>query len=194
MESIEPWAASSVDQGEVEKQLASLLGRSFLSWDFLYPDGFGDHRPLHYEGFDLAEMEVELAEPNGSSVLFSWQMRGVHEGLAIKFGPPSVGLKPGEPERRERGSDALPCNVPITEVAVAWQELDHPSDTALWSVRLAFEGGQAVTLALGEPSDSGSTLQYIPDSIVVIFDQQVAKAYRPPASRESAWGRVIIGS
>jgi hypothetical protein len=63
------------------------------------------------------------------------------------------------------------------------------SSVSAWSLRLDFEGAPSVVIALGAPDRwKGTGLTYMSDDVAVIFDEELARSYRPPAARSSAWG------
>ncbi len=56
-----------------------------------------------------------------------------------------------------------------------------------WSCRLDFDHDRSLVVALGELS-SDTLVSYIPDSLVVTGNAEVARSYRPIASDASAFG------
>ncbi|WP_238016051.1 hypothetical protein KZZ52_26090 [Dactylosporangium sp. AC04546] len=75
----------------------------------------------------------------------------------------------------------------ITDVHASWQvsEIDCPE--SMWSVRLSFGPELHAVIALGELDRLGRPT-YHPDSLLLLFDESVARSYRPPGAAASAWG------
>jgi hypothetical protein len=55
-----------------------------------------------------------------------------------------------------------------------------------WAIRFDFTDSPSFVIALGEIVDGG--VVYHPHSLVVIFDEGVARAYRPIESSDASWG------
>jgi hypothetical protein len=62
---------------------------------------------------------------------------------------------------------------------------DVESGQERWALLLAFEGGSKLLVALGELVEGCPT--YLPDSLIVTADPDVALAYAPIASLGSVW-------
>jgi hypothetical protein len=124
---------------------------------------------------------VELVMADGSVLALHWEMQGWCHFLAIV--PMSVSGSLGP----EGLIDALSVSEApewvgilgrtIHGVEVAW----HISSTgagcprSVWAVRIDLDGGSSFVIALGEIQEGAPT--YLPDSIVVIFDKDVAASY-----------------
>ena len=143
-------------------------------------------------GFEHAEAGLTLSNADGESRGVRWAQRGFDEGLWI-----------GESSETEPGGawvpdvNAVPApswnlfeGSTVSSVAVAWQRI-APARYSIWSVRLDV-ADRSVAIALGERDPDSGQLTYIPDCVVVIFNDGVGRRYRPPASLSSAWGEEEI--
>jgi hypothetical protein len=68
----------------------------------------------------------------------------------------------------------------------AWHGAGSDSDDSLWAIRINLDSAESVVIALGVVEDGH--LIYLPDSIVVIFEPDVARSYSIPAADGSSWG------
>jgi hypothetical protein len=78
----------------------------------------------------------------------------------------------------------------ITSVGAAWQFSGKGLPESAWAVRLDFSA-RSVVVALGTANPS---LDYMPNELVVVFDGELARGYRPRHVNESAWGRRVASS
>lgn len=169
--------------------VASLLvGFRIDSVQYLRPAAMRGIESQEGQGFEHAEAGLTLSDADGESRSVRWAQRGFDEGLWI-----------GESSAREPGGAWVPdvnaIPVPswktfegstISSIAVAWQRI-APARYSIWSVRLDL-ADRSVAIALGERDPESGQLTYIPDCVVVIFNDGVGRRYRPPASLSSAWG------
>lgn len=123
-------------------------------------------------------------------MVLEWGLRNYDEWLNIAIAP-DMGLSAAVP--RLLNVTVLPkwravAGAVITGFGVAVQRSDSGRELP-WSVRIVFDGGSSVVVALGEVCDEAPSYQ--PDNLVVIFDPEVAQAYQILDSAESAWGRDI---
>ncbi|MER6032084.1 hypothetical protein [Streptomyces sp. NPDC001851] len=148
-----------------------------------WPEGHRADRGAHE-----VDMAVALTLGNGWVLAASWAMDGLNEGLALELTEPgdtpdlsgtAVDVS-GRAEWSEFLGMALTGITPVTHVP------NEGCPEMPWAVRLDFSAAAPVTVALGESTGSGFT--YMPDSLVVIFDEKEAAAYRIPASSEPALG------
>ncbi|THV41217.1 hypothetical protein [Glycomyces buryatensis] len=134
-------------------------------------------------------MEVQLILSNGSALVFTWSMDGLNEGLAIGYRSgetldnPSLGT-PIDVTDNEDWSVLLQKNI------VSIKPVRHiPNDGCPempWAFRLQFSNGADLVIALGE-SENGNLI-YLPDALLVIFDETTARSYKIPASSTSSFG------
>ena len=148
-----------------------------------WPDGHRDDR-VHE-----VDMAVELVVISGSTVVLSWAMDGLAEGMAI-------GLRdPGELEGSPAGA-AVDVTAhtdwrrflgkPISDVAAAWHVPNEGCGEMPWAFRVDLSGETGFVVALGE--STATDLTYVPDAILVIFEKRLAEAYRIPAGATSSYG------
>ncbi|MEA5358628.1 hypothetical protein VA596_03700 [Amycolatopsis sp., V23-08] len=127
---------------------------------------------------------VALDFAGGGGLLARWERAGERESLVL--GDP-------EPAGDQVDVSATPEWQPllgrtIEHVGVAWHEAGEHADRC--AVRLEFDDGSSVVLALGEIRDGVAT--YAPTSVVVFFDADLARAYDPAGDGTSAWGDDIL--
>lgn len=136
------------------------------------------------------DMSVELVMADGVVLGFPWAMDGVKEGLAVELREKA---SPG----REVAEDAVDVGGirewgpflghSISGAAIAWHVPHEDVPEVPWSFRLDFANSASVVIALGEADSSKvSGLTYMPDSLVVVFDLNLASSYRIPSSTVSA--------
>lgn len=137
-------------------------------------------------------MGVELQMGPGVTVRIRWAMTNFNEAITLRRHTrhnESDGLK------MINVSDAaewrLLLGEVITEAAATWHVPNEYATETVWSIRLAFGKVGSVVIALGECDYKTRRISYIPDSLVVIFDEVLAREYEPPASIGSSWGSLI---
>jgi hypothetical protein len=121
---------------------------------------------------------VELVMADGSVLTLYWEMQGYDEFLAIA--PMSAaGFWAKGPIDVLNVSEAPEwvgiLGRTVTGVSVAWHIPNAGCPRAIWAVRIDLEGGASFVIALGEIHEGAPT--YHPDSIVVLFDKDVAEPY-----------------
>jgi len=192
---IKPWPADATERRELENSLLGLRGEKITEVRYLNPSSsedssLGSHPDLHE-----VSMGIELEISRSSLFVVAWQMQGACEGLAFGLFPTTTY------ERRPRLSSfdvgsAGPWRTRmggmISEVGVAWHIPDDACPPTVWSIRFVLDSGDAVTFSLGEVDPDG-WLRYQPDGILAIFDPDVAKTFRIPASKIPAWGIPLVG-
>ncbi|MDF2254445.1 hypothetical protein [Streptantibioticus ferralitis] len=160
----------------VEVRYAALQGES-------WPEG---HRADRAHEVDLA---VELVMASGAVLAFDWAMDGLNEGLAIELrGHGEQGARPmGEAVDVSNHVEwARFLGKTITDITPVWHVPNEGCVEMPWSFRLDFCNSSSVVIALGESKGGGFT--YMPDSLVVIFEESMAAAYKIPASSTSSLG------
>jgi hypothetical protein len=144
------------------------------------------------DGVHEVDLAVLLVTDSGLTLELAWATPGTEEGLSIAV------LGAGE-----RVSDDLVDMVDISgdphwaavlgrvveTLAVSFYEHADDSSIRPWSFRVGVSGGTGVTVALGEVA--GDEIIYMPDNLVVIFDEPAARAYAIEGATESAWGAAI---
>jgi hypothetical protein len=165
--------------GQVLHQVRYVVPRGAPDW----PSG---HR---HDAVHEVDLGVEFVTRDDKLITVSWAMEGVIEGLSAELSGEAMGPSNDPLHVQDVGATAewLPyIDRPFGNLAFAWQVANASCPETLWSLRFNIGDG-AVTVALGE--QGGGHIEYQPDSLLVIFDQEIALRYRIPASLESAWGQ-----
>lgn len=186
---VQPWAARiHIDDGLSTIQ-AAMVGETLKGVRYVVPRG--ETWPVgHSEGrVHDVDMAVELITSSGAGLLFLWAMDGLNEGLAIELrSPEEVDIDlPGEAVDVSRHTSwERFAGKAIASSATAWHVPNEGCPEMPWAFRVEFANRSNVVVALGESTGFGIT--YSPDSLVVIFDEQMAVSYRIPASATSSYG------
>lgn len=130
------------------------------------------------------DIAVELIMDSGDVVIVSWQMDGVNEGSEIESrSTEDVGSLPGDGIDVSSYADwsrLLGCS--IVGISTAWYAPNEGCPEIPWAFRFSFAENSH---ALGGSEDE---LEYSPDSLVVILDEEAATSYRIPDSSTSSYG------
>jgi hypothetical protein len=183
------WARTGAERLAIEARHRSLIGSTFVTAIYMRPGAVDLGSRPRYTGFDVSDVGVELRDDDGRPISAVWRMEGFIEGLA--FGPGTAeeehGLYPlaATDVSREREWEAR-LGRPVVDVRTAWHIPNEGCPEAVWGVQLVFDGGLQVMLALGQPGGRGD-VEYQPDEVVVIFDSDLARGYRVPASTSVDW-------
>ena len=191
----DPWEDSRKARWEIEQQACALLGQEILRPLYLIAGAIeNEHDFGSLSEFDEVSMGIEFVTKTGGNFRFGWRMSDINSGLAM--GTADQKVTPFEPDVLDMIDSPNWRSLmgqQVIAVGIGWRAPESGSFRSAWSVRLSLEGGQSVVLALGEITERGK-LQYIPDTVLVIFDEKAAKAYRPAGSESSAWGKIICES
>ncbi|QLQ37609.1 hypothetical protein [Micromonospora robiginosa] len=132
------------------------------------------------------DLEVALTLSSGAFVV-AWGREDLTEGLDIGWeeladseGVAAVPVSDGESWPRLIGRT-------ITDVHASWQVSEAGCPESMWSMRVSFGPELHVVIALGELDELGRPT-YHPDSLLLLFDESMARSYRPSGSSSSAWG------
>ena len=181
-------ASGRQERDEVEAEVSALLdGFQFDHVEYLIPEPLLESGLTRGSGFEHAEAGVRLVRADGGCRTVRWFQRGEEEGLWIgaELATDESGWVPAVAPVVADSWETRGLGNRIARSVVSWQQL-APSRTSVWSIRLDLEGG-AVAIALGESDYESRTPTYIPDCVIVIFDPNVGRGYRPVASANSAW-------
>jgi hypothetical protein len=185
MTTIEPATLHSADDPRLTKLAADLAGDTVTRVRYRLPSG----RDFAAESVHDVGSAVELVLGSGRVLVLSWGTPGLDEGLAIEV------REDGTDDDRVDVSDdphwSAVVGKPMEELAVAFFEYYYDSSVRPWSFRLGVSGGGSATVALGEVD--GAEISYLPDNLVVIFDEARARDYRIVDALQSAWGTPIGG-
>lgn len=137
-------------------------------------------------------MGIELITGSGLVLGLTWAIPGHEEGLLIGMYrtedcPPSELIDLTDMSGHEAWSAAL--GRLVDTVAISFHVHWDDATTRPWALRIGVSGGAGATVALGEAR--GHDIRYVPNNLVVIFDESVARAYEIPSSSGSAWGELI---
>lgn len=175
---------------QVEQRVRSLFeGFTIERVQYLAPRATQQESVTGGVGFDQAESGVQLTGKDGRSRTIRWAQDGFDEELWIGEESKTEHHQLWSPDVRalEVGTwSEVATGAVIDHVSVSWQHIG-PSRFSVWAVRLTM-GGASVVVSLGERDFESGRPSYIPDCILVIFDEQVARSYEPRASSASAWG------
>lgn len=187
---IHPWAAL-VDGGNAFAELRkNVVGESVRAVRYVAPRGEGwpvGHREDRAHEVDMA---VELGLASGAALVLAWDMDGVNEGLAIEYmGPGEVNANlPGDPIDVSGHVDWEGLlGVSIVSIGAAWHVPDEGSPEMPWAYNFTFSNESILVISLGEAEGEGFT--YVPDALLVIFERDLAAAYKIPASGTPSCGR-----
>ncbi|MFF9000446.1 hypothetical protein ACF1GW_13695 [Streptomyces achromogenes] len=186
---INPWAALAHGGAEFAELRKAIVGESVRAVRYValrgesWPDG---HREDRAHEVDVA---VELGMESGASLLLSWAMDGVNEGMAIEYrGPGDVSASlPGDPIDVSDHVDWEGfLGVSIVSIGIAWHIPNEGCPEMPWAYNFRFSNESSLVIALGESEGAGFT--YMPDALLVIFDKSLAASYRIPASATPSCG------
>ncbi|MFF1487299.1 hypothetical protein ACIGZH_32680 [Streptomyces sp. NPDC058319] len=134
-------------------------------------------------------MAVDLIMSTGAALSLSWAMDGLNEGMAIEL------REPGESDADLPGdtvdvSDHVDwerfLGVDIVEIIPAWHVPNDGCPEMPWAYRLGFSNKSSLVIALG--SAEGEGFAYMPDELIVFFDESLAASYTILASDTSSRG------
>ncbi|MEU8049521.1 hypothetical protein [Micromonospora haikouensis] len=172
---------------------ATLAGERLLCARYATPSGSSWVNYSDLEGVHEVDMGVELATESGLALQLSWATPGREEGLALALGhgenrTPSDLVDLVDVSAVQDWSNVL--GYFVEEVAVSFYVHDEGSSVRPWSFRIGVSNGLSVTVALGETSDH--SIRYLPDGLVVIFEESTARNYEVSDSLQSAWGETVF--
>jgi hypothetical protein len=150
----------------------------YLPWE----DGKGYTSGQEGIDDDIAAVVLDLADRG--RVVVTWAMTGPLEGLTLMSEEAYSGTTDEVLEAAEREAWRKHVGQSITSVAASWQVSGEGCPESLWAVRIGFPEG-SVVIALGQVR---SSIQYMPDELVVIFDSSLALSYQPLGVDQNAWG------
>ncbi|MEU1407034.1 hypothetical protein ABZ471_32640 [Streptomyces sp. NPDC005728] len=134
-------------------------------------------------------MAVDLVMSTGAALSLSWAMDGLNEGMAIGLREPgeSAADSPGDAVDVSDHADwERFLGAEIVEIGSAWHVPNEGCPEMPWAYRLGFSNKSFLVVALGTAEGEGFT--YMPDELIVFFDEGLAASYRIPASDTSSRG------
>jgi len=158
---------------------ADLLGRRLTGVRY---DMFAwDDLPTAESSVDAVPMAVILSF-NGLNICLRWNLEPPSEQLVMLT---ETDLSSGPLVRRvdvsERWHDLLNAQL----VRASWAEHETGEGVQPWAVTFDFARAGGLVVALGELIDGLPS--YLPDSLLVTADRDVALRYRPPGALTPAW-------
>lgn len=193
MVAIEPATLHQVDDSRLVGLATTLAGERLVCVRYATPSGASWVNYSDLEGVREVDMAVELVTESGLVLELSWATPGREEGLALALGH-------GENRAPSDLVDLVDVSaIPdwsgilgefVEEVAVSFYVHNEGSSVRPWSFRIGVSNGSSVTVALGETSDH--LIRYLPDNLVVIFEEATARNYEVADSLQSAWGETVL--
>jgi len=132
---------------------------------------------------------VELLTP-GDGVVVRWAMSGRVEGLSVEllseasYHPDHALIRRLDVSEFTQWQPFL--GRPLFLRGIATHVPDGTDRATIWSLRFESSGEAKVVIALGEWTRAGP--EYLPDTLVAIFDEAIARSFRIPDNPISAWG------
>lgn len=156
----------------VHDGLRSLLGRPLTRVEYAAPAEVAaaveSTGLLHDGGF-----AVQLAF-GGPAVRVDWAQLGFDEGVAVQLDEPLPAtwmLVEHQPDWVWSKAE----NSTLEQVEVVWHRPGDPSVEVALGLAFRLSRGFVVAVTVGEVVDGG--LSYLPDELVVVFDERVAQEY-----------------
>ncbi|WP_155247699.1 hypothetical protein [Salinispora arenicola] len=193
MVTIKPATLHQVDDNRLVGLAATLAGERLMCVRYASPSGSSWVNYSDLEGVHEVDMGVELATESGLVLELSWATPGREEGLALALGRGENRASSDLIDYEDVGGVQDWSSVLgyfVEEVAVAFYVHDEGSSVRPWSFRIGVSNGSSVTVALGETSDH--SIRYLPDNLVVIFEEATARNYEVSDGLQSAWGATVI--
>ncbi|GAA1324617.1 hypothetical protein GCM10009647_060360 [Streptomyces sanglieri] len=186
---IEPWDAKARGDVSLADLRGAIAGASVSAVRYVVPQGETWPEGHREDRAHEVDMAVDLVMSTGVALSLSWAMDGLNEGMAIEL------REPGESDADLPGdtvdvSDHVDwerfLGADIVEISPAWHVPNEGCPEMPWAYRLGFSNKSSLVIALGAAEGEGFT--YMPDELIVIFDESLAAAYRIPASDTSSRG------
>lgn len=189
---LSPGSVQSANDRLIIKLASMLVGKQLRGVRYVIPEGA--KWPLE-DGIDQSAHEVDMGvelDVDEITLSIEWATPGNDEGLLIKTGESSAQSKGGllkiiDVSKLPKWQEIL--GVSIKRIAVAFYSHDGVSSERPWSIRIELNERQSVVIALGEIELD--RLCYMPDNLIVVFDDQKAKSYIFDGCVHSAWGEIV---
>ena len=157
----------------VADSLGDLVGQPLARVAYAMPTGFAWEHDVSIPAIHEAELAVML-DFGGRITRLDWAQSGPDEGLALQMDSEF----PAQWTLREVSN--VPAwsrlvGTPLGGVTLVWHQADAQAATTALAAGFRFLNGASVTVALGELA--GGRPCYLPDQIVVLFDEDVARRY-----------------
>jgi hypothetical protein len=189
---IEPATLHRTDDPRLVGLVNALTGEKLVCARYAVPAGVDWENNGGLEYVHEVDLGVELITESGMHLELSWATPGRDEGL-------SMALEDETQHTRNELVDLVDVSDnrewttvlgrAVELVVLSFHVHNDDSSDRPWSFRIGASGGSCVTISLGEICDH--SLCYMPDNLVVVFDERTARSYEIPSSRQSAWGTTI---
>lgn len=178
-------ANGPIDPSEI---LHGLVGLQIVGVRYHVPIGTEGGRIPHSGMVDEVEQAIDLMVSDGSVVRAQWEMRGELEFLSVVRASETGRIGSFVDTANVSGSDSWKrvLGRDISGAGVAWQVSGSEELRIPFAIRLDFQGATSVVIALGELVRGMPS--YLPDGVLVIFDETVAVNYVFPGAESPAWG------
>ncbi|MFE0174653.1 hypothetical protein ACFWZ2_20245 [Streptomyces sp. NPDC059002] len=186
---INPWAAQAHNGAELAELRKTVAGEAVRTVRYVAMQGQGWPEGHRQDRAHEVDMAVELGLESGATLVLSWAMDGLNEGMAIAFRSPGEASEalPGDPvDVTDHADWERLLGVPIVSIDIAWHIPNEGCPEMPWSYHFRFADDSSLVVALGEADGEGFT--YMPDGLLVIFDKSLAAAYAIPASATPSCG------
>jgi hypothetical protein len=192
---------NEVTLADDRNQLAAIMtafdGGRIANVHYLMPVGAEWPNGRRHDQVHEVDLGVEIVLDSGIVVSIFWAMTGELEGLSLSV---RAGDGTSTPSSLTQAIDATGLEQwrsllggSLTLDGAATHLPEEGNREAIWSVRLGASQSDSVVVALGEASEQG--LAYLPDSLVVIFDDGISQSYSipfgVPPRPVSAWGTKV---
>lgn len=169
--------------------LATISGKTLTSVTYFYlPPDDKDEYLGGLEGVDFMLTAIRLDFGLDGYLMITWSTPGYVEGLSVVNDKPYPGGSYLVLDASKRAAWSRHIGTKVAAIGASWQTMWTNGIKTLWALRLDF-GGESVVVALGK---ANPVLSYIPDEIVVVYDENIARSYRISEAKFSAWGEAIL--
>lgn len=195
---IKPVTRTSTELDALKSMIADVRGHSLVSvkYGVLTPPGWtGSTGALEDLAIDSVYLDFASATSaqGKTSLRITWAMNGVIEGLSITLaGGDSLGEGVHLVDMTAAGPWSTTVGLAVEAVGLAWHRANAGSPLSVWGIRFSLSDRRILVIALG--SMQGGIAEYLPDELVVFFDEESAASYRPLASISSAMGVLVLPS
>ena len=190
-----PRTLNSIVDPRLQQLRKALIGNEVVAVAYAMPTGaiwpHGHRCDAHVHEVDVG---VDLSLGSGSTLRLLWATPGSDEGLVIELLDSRTMAEDNLTKHLNvtgRGEWEDRIDRQIQSIGIAFYSYDGSAEDRPWSFRLEFSNGVSAVIALGEGMDD--RLSYMPDSLAVIFDESIARAYEVAEARSSAWGETLDG-
>jgi hypothetical protein len=176
----------------IEELYAAIIGGRLTGVSYVVAEG--DVWPSgHSADPRVHEIDMGLVLHVGDTALnVTWVMDGHDEGLAVVAGaalPDFFGISTTNIDVGHVMPWPSLVEHKVADLAWAWHQPYEDCAELLWAMRIRFDFAGSAVIALGDFSNG--VPQYLPDSMLAIFDEDLARFYSIPAGEGPAWGDVI---